>query len=216
MLLARLFADAQATDAALDRTLAGLSDAERATVMTSSDYRGLYSRMKDFHLAVSRETGRLLYMLVRATGARAIVEFGTSFGISTLHLAAALKDNGGGRLIGTEFEPNKVVHARENIAAAGFAGMVEIREGDALRTLADDLPDAIDFVLLDGAKALYPGILSLVESRLHAGSLIVADNADYCPEYLVQVRSPTSGYLSVSLAGDVELSMKLNASEAVR
>jgi predicted O-methyltransferase YrrM len=216
-LLSRLFADAQATDATLEQKAATLSPEERSTLMPSTtDYQALYSRMKDFHLAVSRETGTLLYMLARATGARSIIEFGTSFGVSTLHLAAALKDNGGGRLIGTEFEPSKVVHARENIAAAGLSNLVEIREGDALKSLAHNLPDRIDFVLLDGAKALYPSVLSLVETRLRAGAFVVADNADYCPEYLARVRSSAGGYLSVPFAGDVELSMKLDASGAAR
>jgi predicted O-methyltransferase YrrM len=213
ILLARLFADAQATDAILDEKTATMSPEELRKLMTSAtDYQALYSRMKDFHLAVSRETGTLLYMLARATGARSIVEFGTSFGVSTIHLAAALKDNGGGRLIGTEFEPSKVTYARENIAAAGLSHLVEIREGDALQSLAHDLPDTIDFVLLDGAKALFPSVLSLVETRLRAGAFVVADNADYSPEYLARVRSPAGGYLSVPFAGDVELSMKLDAS----
>jgi predicted O-methyltransferase YrrM len=216
-LLTRLFADAQATDATLEQKAATLSPEERSKLMTSAtDYQALYSRMKDFHLAVSRETGTLLYMLARATGARSIIEFGTSFGVSTIHLAAALKDNGGGRLIGTEFEPSKVVHARENIAAAGLSNLVEIREGDALQTLTHNLPDRIDFVLLDGAKALYPSVLSLVETHLRAGAFVVADNADHCPEYLARVRSSAGGYLSVPFAGDVELSMKLDASGAAR
>lgn len=216
-LLARLFADAQTTDAALEQGAVTLSREERTKLMTSAtDYQALYSRMKDFHLAVSRETGTLLYMLARATEARSIIEFGTSFGVSTLHLAAALKDNGGGRLIGTEFEPSKVVHAHENIAAAGLSNLVEIREGDALQTLAHNLPDTIDFVLLDGAKALYPSILSLVETRLRAGAFVVADNADRCPEYLARVRSPAGEYLSVPFAADVELSMKLPPSAAAR
>jgi predicted O-methyltransferase YrrM len=165
--------------------------------------------MKDFHLAVSRETGAMLYMLARATQARSIVEFGTSFGISTLHLAAALRDNGGGRLIGSEFEPSKVAHARKNLGAAGLSDLVEIREGDALETLAHDLPDRIDFVLLDGAKPLYVRVLSLLEPHLRAGALLVADNANWCPDYLARVRAPKGGYLSVPFAGDVELSMKL-------
>ena len=61
--------------------------------------------------------------------------------------------------------------------------------------------------LLDGAKALYPEILSLVESRLRPGALIVADNADYSPDYLPRVRSHANGYMSVLFAEDVELSM---------
>jgi predicted O-methyltransferase YrrM len=208
--LTRLFADAQATDATLEQKTATLSPEDRAKLMTSAtDYRALYSRMKDFHLAVSRETGTLLYMLARATGARSIIEFGTSFGVSTLHLAAALKDNGGGRLIGSEFEPSKVVRARANIAAAGLSDLVDIREGDALETLARDLPESIDLVLLDGAKALYPSVLALLEPRLRAGALIVADNAGMSPEYLAHIRTPGGAYFSVPLAEDVELSMKL-------
>jgi predicted O-methyltransferase YrrM len=208
-LLLRLTADAEATS----KQMSQLSPEERDRLRTSpTDYQALYSRMKDFHLAVSPETGLLLYMLARATGARAIVEFGTSFGISTLHLAAALKDNGGGRLISTEFEPSKIGHARENLAAAGLSDLVEIREGDALNTLASDLPETIDLVLLDGAKPLYPRVLALLEKRLRVGALIVADNADWCPEYLALVRSPAAGYLSVPFAADVELSMRIRPS----
>jgi predicted O-methyltransferase YrrM len=77
------------------------------------DYRQYYGLLKDQPLPVSRSTGRLLYMLARSVRARTIVEFGTSFGISTLHLAAALRDNGGGRLIGSEFEPSKIARARK-------------------------------------------------------------------------------------------------------
>lgn len=144
----------------------------------------------------------------RSTGARTIVEFGTSFGISTLHLAAALRDNGGGRLITSEFEPSKVARARENFVAGGLSDLFEIREGDALETLGRDLPEQIDLLLLDGAKGLNPAVLGLVEDRLRPGAFILADNADWSPEYLARVRSPAHGYLSVP-AGDVELSMRV-------
>jgi predicted O-methyltransferase YrrM len=112
-------------------------------------------------------------------------------------------------LIGSEFEPSKIKRARENLTAGGLSDLVEIREGDALQTLARDLPDSIDFVLLDGAKALYPPVLSLLEARLRDGALIVADNADDSPEYLARVRAANSGYLSVPFGEDVELSMRL-------
>ncbi len=148
-------------------------------------------------------------MLARSCRAKTIVEFGTSFGISTLHLAAALRDNGGGRLITSEFEPSKVERARANLTAGGLMDLVEIRQGDALKTLAADLPDAIDLLLLDGAKALYPDILDRVQSRLRPGALIIADNADYSPGYLARVRSSVEGYLSTPFAEDVELSMRL-------
>jgi predicted O-methyltransferase YrrM len=209
-LLDRLFEEAAEASPATSPAVAALSRQERERLMRSkTEYLDYYGRMKDLALPVSRETGTLLYMLARSCGARAIVEFGTSFGISTLHLAAALRDNGGGRLITTEFEPSKVVRARENLKAGGLIDLVEIREGDALQTLGVDLPETIDLLLLDGAKALYPEILSLVESRLRPGALIVADNADYSPDYLAHVRSPANGYLSTPFAEDVELSMRL-------
>ena len=210
LLLDRLFDAAEASSPATSPAFAHVSSEERARLMRSkTEYRDFYGQLKDFPLAVSRETGQLLYMLARSTGARTIVEFGTSFGISTLHLAAALRDNGGGRVITSEFEPSKVARARENLTAGGLIDLVEIREGDALQTLSTDLPDRIDLLLLDGAKALYPEILSLVESRLRPGAFIVADNADYSPDYLAIVRAPSKGYMSTPFGGDVELSMRL-------
>ena len=209
-LLDRLFAQADAASPATSPAFAGLSAADHGRLMRSkTDYRGFYGSLKDFPLAVSRETGSLLYMLARSSRATAVVEFGTSFGISTLHLAAALRDNGGGRLITSEFEPSKVARARKHLTEGGVIDMVEIREGDALQTLASDLPDTVDLLLLDGAKALYLEIFALVESRLKPGAFIVADNADYSPDYLARVRNPANGYLSTPFGGDVELSMRL-------
>jgi predicted O-methyltransferase YrrM len=205
-LLDRLFA---LSDSARP-VFAGVPAAERERLMRSkTEYLDLYGHLKEFPLAVSRETGALLYMLARSIGAKTIVEFGTSFGISTLHLAAALRDNDGGRVITTEFEPSKAERAQEHFVAGGVSDLIEIRLGDALQTLAVDLPETIDLVLLDGAKALYPEILALLESRLRPGALIIADNADYAPDYLARVRSPEAGYLSVPFGEDVELSMRL-------
>ncbi|MER9116902.1 class I SAM-dependent methyltransferase [Mesorhizobium sp. M0954] len=206
-LLDRLFEEAAA---ATSPAVAELSAEERMRLVRSkTEYLDFYGRLRDLWLPVSRETGTLLYMLARGSGARTIIEFGTSFGISTLHLAAALRDNGGGRLITSEFEPSKVARARSNLTAGGLIDMVETREGDALQTLSVDLPESVDLLLLDGAKALYPEILSLVESRLRPGAFVVADNADLCPEYLERVRSTGSGYMSTPFGEDVELSMRL-------
>ena len=118
-LLERLFEEADAALPALRSAAARLSPEERTRLMRSkTDYIDFYQRLKDLPLPVSRETGVLLYMLARSSRARDIVEFGTSFGISTLHLAAALRDNGGGRLITTEFEPSKVARARALVSNA--------------------------------------------------------------------------------------------------
>ena len=210
-LLERLFADAARSTALIPELFGNLSPEERARRMSdpNADYRAFYARAKDIHMPVSPDTGKLLYLLARGNGARAVVEFGTSFGISTVHLAAALRDNGGGKLVGSEFEPSKLAHARANVAAAGLADLVEVREGDALETLAHDLPAVVDLVLLDGAKSLYGKILELVAPHLRAGSYLVADNADACPAYKAVVRAPNSGYLSIPFGEDVELTVKL-------
>jgi predicted O-methyltransferase YrrM len=207
-LLERLFSEAEAP--ASPETRAALrAPADRPSSARGADYLDFYVRAKDAYLAVSRETARLLYMLVRATRASAIVEFGTSFGISTLHLAAGVRDHGGaGRVITTEFESSKAARARENFAAGGLADLIELREGDALQTLSRDLPQPIDLVLMDGAKSLYPAVLALLEDHLAPGALLVADNAGSSPEYLQRVRSPANGYTSVPFGGDVELSMR--------
>jgi predicted O-methyltransferase YrrM len=210
-LLPRLFAEADASNAKLRELFGALTPEERQRRMRdpNSDYRAFYGRAKELYLAVSPETGKLLYMLARTMRAKSIVEFGTSFGVSTIHLAAALRDNGGGRLVGSELEPTKIASARANLAAAGLADLVEIREGDALETLARDLPDSIDVVLLDGHKPLYGRILDLLAPRLHAGSWLVADNADACPDYVARVRNGDGTYVSVPFGEDVELTMKL-------
>lgn len=209
-LLDRLFKEADASSPEATPAFASLSEDERLRLMRSkTGYRDLYAGLKDFALPVSRETGQLLYMLARAIKAQTIVEFGTSFGLSTLYLASALRDNGGGRLITSEFEPSKVAKAKANIAAGELLDLVEFREGDALKTLATRLPEKIDLLLLDGAKSLYHDILTLVQSRLCPGAVIVADNADYCPEYLEHVRSAANGYVTLPYGYDVELTIRL-------
>ncbi|MEX5715715.1 O-methyltransferase [Serratia ureilytica] len=136
-LLSRLFQQASRRSPALAALFRDVPDAEQSRLMQSkTEYRELYHRLKDFPLAVSPATGALLYMLARGCRAQNIVEFGTSFGISTLHLAAALRDNGGGRLITCEFEPSKAVQARNNLTEGGVVDLVEIRVGDALKRCA--------------------------------------------------------------------------------
>lgn len=188
--------------------LASISPEQREQFMRSkTGYRELYARIKEMWLPVSAETGQLLYMLARASHARYIVEFGTSFGISTIYLAAALRDNGGGLIITTEFETTKLVRAKQHLQQAGLSDLVEFRSGDALQTLSQDLPAAIDMVLLDGAKALYDDVLNLLEAHLRPGALILADNTNYCPDYLQRVRDPAQHYLSLAFNQEVELSM---------
>lgn len=210
-LLSKLQAEADASDAKVRDVFGDVTPEQRRQHMSdpNADYRGFYGRARELYLAVSPETARLLYALARGSGARAIVEFGTSFGISTIHLAAAVRDNGGGRLIGSELLADKAAQARANLSAAGLAELVDVREGDALETLARDLPESIDFVLLDGHKALYPRILELLLPRIRSGAYIVADNAEAAPTYLERVRASGGGFYSVPFGPEVEVTVKL-------
>ena len=156
---------------------------------------------EELYIPVSPEGGRLLYTLIRASRPSTVVEFGTSFGISTIHLAAAVRDNGAGRVVSTELSAAKVAQARANIAEADLADQVTILEGDALETLAG-LTTPVEFVLLDGWKKLYLPVLLLLEPRLTPGALVVADDtvsmAAQMADYLVHVRDPDRGYLSIA------------------
>lgn len=166
------------------------------------DLRGVYHAYAENFLNVTPAYGRFLYQVARARRATRIVEFGTSMGVSTLHLAAALRDMGGGHLIGTELEPGKAARANANLQAAGLADLVDIRVGDARETLAD-VGGEIDLVLLDGAFSLYLPVLKLLEPHLMPGTPILAENAfDHDNEYLSYVRDPANGYLSQPIAID--------------
>lgn len=176
--------------------------------------RAVSHLLQNAFLAVDEPTAKLLYGLVRARRPQLVVEFGTSFGVSALHIGAALLDAGAGRLITTELEPEKVRRARQNLDAAGVGEVIEIRQGDALETLAADR-EPIDFLFLDGWKDLYLPVLQLLEPRLAQGAVIVADDLDILPDalrgYLAYVREPRNGYHTVEIPiGDkLELSIRL-------
>jgi predicted O-methyltransferase YrrM len=153
--------------------------------------------MSEFYIPVTPESGRLLYALVRAIRPATVVEFGMSFGISAIHLASAMRDNGTGRVLTTELSDTKIAAAKQTFAKTGLDSVITILEGDALSTLAE-LDGPVDFILLDGWKDLYLPVIKLLEPRLSAGVLVVADNAsapDMKP-YLDYVRNPDNGYVS--------------------
>jgi predicted O-methyltransferase YrrM len=157
--------------------------------------------MKDVYIPISRAQGRFLYLVARSLGARRIVEFGTSFGVSTCYAAAAARDLGG-RVIGTELEPGKHRTALSNLADAGLAEVAEVRLGDARETLRD-VDGPIDLVLLDGWKDLYLPILQLLEPNLRPGSVVLADNIKTFRRslrpYVEYVQSGRHGFQSLTL-----------------
>ncbi|MCM3885549.1 O-methyltransferase [Frankia sp. R82] len=168
----------------------------------------------EIYMPVAPEVGRLLYLLARARNAALVVEFGTSFGISTIHLAAALRDNGGGRVVTTELSATKAAAARANLAEAGFGDLVDVRVGDAFETLRD-LPGPIDLLLLDGWNQLYLPLLRALEPTLASGALVIADDvtlfAEENRDYLEYVHDPANGYLNcaVPLDDGVDLAIRL-------
>jgi predicted O-methyltransferase YrrM len=167
--------------------------------------------MSTFYIPVTPEAGRLLYSLVRATRPATIVEFGMSFGISALHLASAVRDNGSGRVVTTKLSADKIAAAKQTFVETGLDDLITILDGDALSTLAD-LTGPVGFVLLDGWKELYLPVIKLLEPCLSPGALVVADNtemADAQP-YLDYVRKAENGYVSVNFAARESDSMEIS------
>ena len=166
-------------------------------------------QLRDFYLPVSREQGRFLYQTVRAVRPERVVEFGSSFGVSAIYLAAGLRDNGAGIVIGSELIDEKAATARTNLSTAGLDDLVDIRTGDARLTL-NDPGGSIDIVLLDGGPALYIEILQLLVPHLRPGALVIADNVDDNDHpYATWVRDPANGFVSssITLKGGTEYSI---------
>ena len=178
------------------KLLMGLLKGKTLMEMISSDV------MSECFIPISPEQGEFLYLTARALGARNIVEFGTSFGISTIYLAAALKDSGSGCVISTELEPNKCRTAQKNLEEAGVAEFAEIRAGDAMETLKG-LSEPVDLVLLDGWKDLYLPVLELIKPNLRPGSVVLADNIftfrKALRPYVDYMQSGQNGFSSTTL-----------------
>ncbi len=205
--LDRLYAEAERNDGeVLPRVRA---EAER--LGGRYDDRKVAKLLDDAFIPVCPEVGRLLYLLVRLRRPTVAVEFGASFGLSAIHIAAALRDNGAGRLITTELNAAKAGRATEHFRQAGLADLIELRHGDAFETLA--AVRGIDFLLLDGWKSLYLPMLQRLEPALSAGCLIAADDINLMHEllgpYLAYVRDPANGYTSCEVPIDDGLEVSL-------
>jgi predicted O-methyltransferase YrrM len=153
----------------------------------------------DFYLPVTPESGQLLYTLVRATRPALVVEFGMSLGLSAIHLASAVRDNGSGRVVTTELSAAKVAAAKASFAEVGLDDLITVLEGDATQTLAG-IEEPVDFVLLDGWKDLYVPVIQLLAPKLSTGALVIADNTGMpdAQPYVDYVRDPANGYVGVS------------------
>ena len=154
-------------------------------------------------LSITSEVGELLSVLVVARRPRTIVEFGASHGFSTIHLAAAVRDLGAGQVITTEIEPSKAEAAQRNLVACGLDDLVDVRVGDALTTLRDVAE--VDFLFLDGWNNMYEPVVDLLQPRLSAGALVIADLSADDPDqvsYVDRMHAPGSGYVTVHIPLD--------------
>ena len=193
--------------------LAAAPAALGAMLTGGSVFKAAEPYLKNAYIPVDPNQGRLLYQTARAIRAQTIVEFGTSFGISTIYLAAAARANNG-RVIGSELEPAKVKAARANVAEAGLQQFVDIREGDAMKTLANiDAP--IEFVLLDGWKDVYVPMIKLLTPKMRSGAVVLADNIFTFKKtlrpYVQHMQNRSNGFDSVTLpiGSGMEYSLRL-------
>lgn len=169
---------------------------------------------RDKMVALEKDKAEYCYLLCRALRATRVVEAGTSFGVSTLYLAAAVRDNGGGTVIATEYEPAKAKIARSNWEAAGLTEYIDLREGDLAHTL-EDIDGPVDFMLLDiWMDAIMPAVRHVVP-RLREGGVIIADNTTQARggyrEFFAYVEDPGNRLRTTTLpfAGGLEMTVRV-------
>jgi len=218
-------------DPALEARLAALhrsSDDQIAAMRAYYEARGARAEpedeaqrkqfLSDKLVALDRDKAEFCYQLCRATHARHIVEIGTSYGVSTLYLAAAVRDNLGsgearGRVIGTEYEPAKAAAARKTFAEAGLDRLIELREGDLRETLKN-IDVSVDFLLVDIWIPMARPALELVFLHLRPGAIVICDNTERFPteyaDYFAFLNDPAHGFRTMTLPfdGGLELSVR--------
>ncbi len=167
----------------------------------------------EYGFSIHPDQGDLIYLLCRAMGAKRVVDFATSIGMSALYFAAAMRDNGGGLVIGSELVEEKAAIARANLADAGLADFADIRVGDARETLRN-VGGLVDFALIDGwpspeGPSLARSVIEIVAPQLRVGGYVLNDNAE--PDFIEYIRDPASGFISTTLPikRGTELALKI-------
>jgi len=182
----------------------------------------IHAFLRDKLVALDRPKAEFCYMTCRALRALRVVEVGTSYGVSTLFLASAVRDNvtsseantGTPVVIATEYEAEKAKIARGHFAEAGFSQLVDLREGDLRQTLID-LDAPIDFALIDIWTPMARPALELVAPRLRPGGVVVCDNTqqfrDAYQDYFAFVHDPRNGLRTMTLPfeGGLEFTVKV-------
>jgi predicted O-methyltransferase YrrM len=159
------------------------------------------------------------HLLCHALRARRVIEVGGSFGVSTLYLAAAVREiakasGEPGVVITTEWEPAKAAAARANYAEAGLGDVVDLREGDLRQTLKV-IEGPVDFVLMDIWTEMVRPAIELIAPHLRAGAVVVCDNTGQFRQsyrdFFAFVQDPANGLRTLTLPfqGGLELCVKL-------
>jgi predicted O-methyltransferase YrrM len=173
---------------------------------------------RDKFVALDRDKAEFCYQLCRAIDARRIIEIGTSYGVSTLYLAAAVRDNiraggGNGVVIGAEYEAEKAGTARKHFAQADLSHLIDLREGDLRETLRR-IDGPVDFMLVDIWIAMARPALELVAPRLRKGAIVVCDNTEQhrsaYADYFAFLENPANGFRTITLPfdGGLEFSIR--------
>jgi predicted O-methyltransferase YrrM len=219
-------------DPELESLLAGLharSDAQAAAMRSFDASRtdqalppaakAARAFLSDKLVALDRDKAEFCYQLCRASNARRIVEIGTSYGVSTLYLAAAVRDNidaagGDGVVIGTEYEPNKVFAARAHFEQAGLSRFIDLREGDLLETLKQ-IDGPVDFMLMDIWITMARPALELVTPHLRPGAIVISDNtarhrSEYA-DYFACLEAGGFRTMTLPFDGGLEFSVRCRA-----
>ena len=170
--------------------------------------------LKDKLIALDRSKAEFCYHVCRALRARRVVEAGTSFGVSTIFLAAAVRDNlrqeapaslkasGHPIVIGTEHEPEKIRLARGHLAEAGLSNLIDLREGDLRETL-QEVDGPVDFMLIDIWTPMARPALGLIAPHLREGAVVICDNTQQFRqayrEYFEFIDDPRNGLRTMTL-----------------
>jgi predicted O-methyltransferase YrrM len=211
-LLARLHAQSDAQTDDLRSYIAG--DRGRSVSGSQADLEKGRDFWRDKLVALEPDKARFCYLLCCALRAKRVVEAGTSYGVSTLYLAAAVRDNGGGTVTATEYEAPKAKIARAHFAEAGLSEFVDLREGDLRETLKS-LDGPIDFMLTDIWTPLAQPALALVAPHMRVGAIVIADNTNTYrrayADYFAFLNNPANGFSTQTLPfdGGLEMSVKV-------
>ena len=205
------------SDAQIDETNAYFARRAEEGTLDEKDFfdDDMHRFFSDKMVALDREKGEFCYQLCRSLRATRVVEAGTSFGVSTLYLAAAVRDNHveNGVVIGTEYEPKKVETARANFKQARLSDFIDLREGDLRQTL-QEVGGPVDFMLIDIWEVALPA-LERVSASLRPGAIVACDNttthADAYRDYFEFLNDPKNRFrtMTVPFEGGFELTVRV-------